>query len=130
MGLVEPFENVSPAALAHATGLVELAERGNLLGGEETDAPPQGVAYEHGEAMAVPHDGLGCTWRQLLADLPAASGGATSTPSALPAALHSSTRLESVVRTTNPSQATMSSRRSVRLSSGTVLSSTRQASER
>lgn len=55
-------------------------------------------------------------------------GGAAS--SALPAASHSSTRLESTDLTTKPSHATISFKRSSRFGSGTVRSSERNASER
>ena len=47
VGVAELLQDLTPTALAHAKGLVELAERGDLLGGEETDAAPEGVAHEN-----------------------------------------------------------------------------------
>ncbi len=69
MGLLELLQHLAPAALAHAKGLVEVSQRGHLLGREEADAAPQGVAHEHREAVAVVHDGLLGAGRQLTGQL-------------------------------------------------------------
>ena len=64
VGVAKLVQDGSPAPLAKAPGLVEVAERRQLLGLEEPHAAPQGVAHEHREAVTVLDHGVRHLGRQ------------------------------------------------------------------